>query len=213
MLRKETVTAGTLELLKNLALDKNLENFFLVGGTALSLQIGHRISIDIDLFSQNTFDETQMLRHLEATRGFQLDYLAKNTLKGQIDNIKVDLITHPYPLVNKLNEIEGIKIASLEDISAMKLNAILGNGTRLKDFVDIAFLSSYLSLRQMMEAYENKYASRNPVMILKALSYHGDVNFSEPIQMVNQKYTWKAIEKRLFEMEKFPSLRFEKPPF
>jgi len=74
-------------------LDKILDDFFLVGGTALSLQIGHRISIDIDLFSRNSFDENQMLTYLESEKGLQIGYLHKNTLKGQIAEIKVDLIT------------------------------------------------------------------------------------------------------------------------
>jgi hypothetical protein len=209
MLRKETVTTGTLELLKNLMQDKNLDDFFLVGGTALSLQIGHRISIDIDLFSQNAFDEGQMLSYLESNKGLRLDYQDKNTIKGQIAETKVDLITHSYPLVKELQEIEGIRFASLEDIAAMKLNAIVGNGTRLKDFIDIAFLSHYLSLQNMVDAYEEKYKTRNPLIALKALSYHNDINFGEPIQMISGAYSWKLIEKRLSEMVSFPSKIFE----
>jgi len=94
MLRKETITPGTLELLKTLMQDENLHSFFLVGGTALSLQIGHRISIDIDLFSQKPFDENGLSDYPEKERSLQLNYLAKNTIKGQIDNVQVDLITH-----------------------------------------------------------------------------------------------------------------------
>jgi hypothetical protein len=213
MLHKETVTPGTLELLKSLMQDENLNDFFLVGGTALSLQIGHRASIDIDLFSQNPFDENQMLSYLESQKNLQLDYLAKNTIKGQIAQTKVDLITHSYPLVKELEKHEGIRLASLEDIAAMKLNAIVGNGTRLKDFIDIAFMSAYVPLKKMVDSYEDKYATRNPLMTLKALSYHNDINFNEPIQMVNGTYSWKVIEKRLSEMEKFPSLIFDTVPF
>jgi hypothetical protein len=212
MLRKETVTADTLELLNNLMQDEVLADFFLVGGTALSLQIGHRISIDIDLFSLNVFDENKMLTYLESEKNFQLDYLDKNTIKGQISQTKTDLITHAYPLVRELNLSEGIRLASLEDIAAMKLNAIVGNGTRLKDFIDIAFMSCYLPLKKMMDAYENKYASRNPLLTLKALSYHRDINFKEPVHIIARAYSWKAIEKRLNEMEKFPSRVFEAPP-
>jgi hypothetical protein len=212
MLRKETVTADTLELLKVLTRDEKLADFFLVGGTALSLQIGHRISIDIDLFSVNPFDQNEMLSYLESKYDFRLDFIDKNTLKGQINQTKTDLITHPYAFVTDLQLIEGIRIASLKDISAMKLNAISGNGTRLKDFIDIAFLSRFLSLTQMMDAYEDKYATRNPVMILKSLLYHRDINFDENIQMMNKKYSWKLIEIRLREMEKSPNAIFEKDP-
>ena len=66
--------------------------------------------------------------------------------------MQVDLITHAYPLVNNIVVMDNIRFASLEDIAAMKLNAIVGNCTRLKDFVDIAFLSSHLSLLEMIAA-------------------------------------------------------------
>jgi hypothetical protein len=100
----------------------------------------------------------------------------------------------------------------LEDIAAMKLNAIVGNVTGVRDFIDIAFLSCHLSLKTMTEAYENKYSSRNPLVILKALSYHKDIDFSKPVPIISKKYSWKSIEKRLQEMEKFPSKIFPTSP-
>ena len=212
MLRKETVAADTLELLKRLMQDEYLADFFLVGGTALSLQIGHRVSIDIDLFSRDPFDENEMLVYLESKRGLRLDYLSKNTIKGQIAETKIDLIAHSYPLVKPLLVSEGIRLASLEDIAAMKLNAIVGNGTRLKDFIDVAFLSGYLSLKTMMDAYEDKYASRNPLLTMKALNYRQDINFDEPVQLLNGRHSWKQVENRLTEMEKFPARVFETFP-
>jgi len=213
MLRKETVTPGALELLKELMLDENLNDFFLVGGTALSLQIGHRISIDIDLFSVNPFDEPKMLEYLEASRGFRLNYQGKNTLKGQIGNVQVDLITHAYSLVKPLNVLEDIRLASLEDIAAMKLNAIAGNGTRLKDFIDIVSLSCYLSLKEMIAGYEVKYTNRNPFIILKSLDYTADVNKEEAIEFVNGTYSWKKTEDRLQQMIENPALLFTSSPY
>ncbi len=76
--------------------DDLLNSFYLAGGTALSLQIGHRISIDIDLFSINSFSEDALLDHLQGQQGFRSNYQSKNTLKGQIDQVQVDLITHAY---------------------------------------------------------------------------------------------------------------------
>ncbi len=213
MLRKETVTPGTLELLKNLMADQNLTDFFLVGGTALSLQIGHRISIDLDLFSQNTFDENLLFAYLELNKKLRLNYLDRNTIKGQIDGVQVDLISHPYPLVEEMQVQENIRLAGLKDISAMKLNAIVGNGSRLKDFVDIAFLSSYISLEVMIDSYARKYESRNPFITLKALSYHGDINHDEPINFSTRTYSWKSIESRIGQMMKFPDKIFSAPPF
>jgi hypothetical protein len=86
-------------------------------------------------------------------------------------------------------------MASLEDIAAMKLNAIAGNGTRVKDFVDIAYLSEVLSLNQMLEAYSKKYSTRNPFIPLKALSYFNDINYDEPVHLTTGKLQWSVIEK------------------
>jgi hypothetical protein len=188
--------------------DECLKGFFLVGGTALALQLGHRISIDLDFFSLQSFDKQSLLLHLENKYGFQLAYEANNTLKGEISHVQVDLITHNYPLVKSLNEIESIRMASSEDIAAMKLNAISGDGTRLKDFIDIAYLSSSITLAVMVDAYETKYKSRNPTMVVKALNYHHDINFREQIEMLDGKYNWKQIEQRITEMTKHPHQLF-----
>ncbi len=188
--------------------DQLLKDFFLVGGTALALQLGHRISIDLDLFTQLPFDQNFLLSELESKYKFQLDYESKNTLKGEIKNVKVDFIAHNYPLVKPLIRKEGVRMASPEDIAAMKLNAVSGNGTRLKDFIDIAYLSPILTLSQMVDAYEGKYASRNPLMLLKALEYHNDINFKEIIEMLDGKYQWKNIENRLSQMTRFPKKLF-----
>lgn len=212
MLHKETVTTTTLELLKELMLDEKLNGFFLAGGTALSLLIGHRISIDIDLFSQFPFDENALSTHLESYERFQLNYIHSNTIKGQMKDVQVDIITHAYPLIKNVLKIEDVRLADIEDIAAMKLNAIIGNGTRIKDFIDIAFISSFLSLQQMTDAYETKYASRNPVMVLKSLMYHQEINFNEPIRMIHGAFKWEPIKLRLDEMVKFPHKVFSAPP-
>lgn len=106
MLQKEAVSPETLELLMRLMEDKELEGFFLVGGTALALQIGHRLSIDIDLFSLLPFDSNALLSLLESRYSFQLDYQARNTLKGQISKVKTDFITYSYPLSEPLLRYE-----------------------------------------------------------------------------------------------------------
>ncbi len=208
MLYEQTVEKSTLELLNTLMADVSLSNFVLVGGTALTLQIGHRSSIDLDLFSSQSFDAEKLGDHLRTNYGFELDFISANTLKGEINHVQIDCIAHQYPWIEKPTLVGEIRLANLRDIAAMKLNAISGNGTRVKDFIDIAFLSSYISFKQMLKAYEQKYAS-NPVMPLKAIGYFNDINFNEPVSMVGKKpLNWKPIEKRLLEMQKFPDNTF-----
>ena len=213
MLHKETVSPESLERLTELMKDEHLSDFLLVGGTALSLQIGHRKSFDFEFFSEKPFDEIHLLEYLEARWAFKLNFQNKNTLKGEVDKIQMDFITHAYPQVKPFIDIDGIRLSSIQDISAMKLNAIIGSGTRLKDFVDVACLSSHISLKEMIESYETKYTSRNPLMVLKSLDFTEDINKSEIIELINREYSWESTKKRLTEMIKVPSMIFESSPF
>ena len=208
MLHEQTVEKSTLELLKRLMLDPAFQEFILAGGTALALQIGHRKSVDLDLFTNTSFNQDLLTDHLRGNYNFELDFISTNTIKGEIDGLQIDCIAHQYPWLEKQNKYAPIRLAGFADIAAMKLNAISGNGTRLKDFIDIAFLSSLLTLQQMLKAYEQKYNS-NPVMPLKAIGYFNDIDFNEPILMCEKKpFVWKPIEKRIREMQKFPNLTF-----
>lgn len=208
MLQRIAVKNSTLELLIKLMQDSLLNHFVLVGGTALALQIAHRDSIDLDLFCKKTFDAANLLTDLEKEYNFKQNYISNNTLKGEIEGVKVDFIAHQYPNIEADLQIENIRMASLTDISAMKLNAIMSNGTRLKDFIDIAFLATSLSLDDMQNAYRKKYANSNPLMIPKALTYFKDIDFTEPINLMIGKLKWPIIEKRLLAMVNNPSKKF-----
>jgi len=209
MLYKTTIDSSTLELLIRLMNDDFLKDFVLVGGTALSLQLGHRTSVDIDLFSSTSFNENELADYLRTKYHFELDFISKNTLKGEIGGVQLDCIAHQYPWINSLIIEENIRLASFEDISAMKLNAISGDGTRLKDFIDIAFLSSKIPFNGMLNGYMVKY-NANPVIPIKALSYFDDINFNEPVKMaLNSKFNWGKIEKRLKNMQEYPNRIFK----
>lgn len=209
MLHTKTVAQDTLELLIRLMNDSAFDNFRLVGGTSLSLQIGHRMSVDLDLFTNLTFDEQKMLDYLRTEYSFELDYMDKETLKGEINGVKIDCIAHKYPWLNSPVLENSIRLAGYEDISAMKLNAIVGNGTRIKDYIDTAYLVEKLSFNEMLKAYQNKYKS-NPVMVLKAIVYFEDIDFAEPIRMMDKPvFEWKIIKKRLEMMLKSPDKIFK----
>ena len=187
MLHTETVNKTTLELIKQLQSDAVLENFILVGGTALSLQLGHRISVDIDFFTTQEFDVQQMLEHIEQSYGFQEQYSHTNTLKGIINGVFVDLLRHDYKNVAEPININGIKMASIQDIAAMKVNAITGNGTRVKDFVDIYFLLKEFSFSEIIGFYKSKYNSRNEFHAIKSLTYFDDIIVEAWPEMILEK--------------------------
>ncbi len=184
MLHKKTVGPGTLELIKKLQADPVLEDFYLVGGTALALQIGHRTSIDIDLFTRSDIDVVNLIEYLENNYEFSLQYSHKNTLKGIINGIFVDFLKHDYKFVTKPIIVESIKMLDKPDISAMKANAISGNGTRMKDFVDIYFLLKSYSFKEILHHYSVKYEKRNTFHVLKSLTYFNDIDEGEWPQMI-----------------------------
>jgi len=198
MLHKETVENTTLELLTKLQSKPYLKGFYLAGGTALALRLGHRKSVDLDLFTNQDFNVMQMMENLSADFDFQLFYSANNTIKGSIDNVKVDILAHRYPLVKKPLIEEKISMLSLQDIIAMKLNAISGSGQRMKDFIDIFYLLRLFSLEQMIDFYKKKYKQYSEVVVLKSLVYFDDIDFSEwPVLLSEPNLKWEVVKKKL----------------
>lgn len=195
MLQKEAIEPDTLELLRALQADSMFAHFHLAGGTGLALQLGHRLSIDLDLFALNPFDNEFYLEYLNKKFQFALDFSAISTLKGSIGNIKVDFISHPYSLVMPVVETENIRMYSLADVAAMKINAIAGNGTRSKDFVDLYFLLDQFSIDQILGFYETKYNDRNTFHALKSLNYFDEVDLADwPVLIKNKKVTWDKVK-------------------
>lgn len=204
----KVILPETLDLLRQIQQDTVLEDFFLVGGTALALQIGHRLSIDLDLFTTQPFDNGQFETYLSETYGFQTDYVATNTLKGFIQNIKVDFLTHAYPLVNSLIVEETLRLASLEDIGAMKLNAIAHSGNRQKDFYDLYFLLEHLALIDLLNAYRIKYPNSNPVIPLKAITWFEDIDFEMEKPMLKRPVSFAKVKERLLAATQTPEKQF-----
>lgn len=200
MLHTETVSRVTLELLKNIQAENLMNRFCLVGDTALALYMGHRKSVDLDLFTPLPFDVQELESMLREKYGLITDFTAKNTIKGNIAGIKIDCITYSYEYLKPPCMIENIRLYSLEDITAMKLAAIAHNGSRLKDFIDISCLSRHFSFSAMLEYYEKKFPESNIIRPLKALTYFEDIDFEENIVMLTGEYRWDKIKKRLIEM-------------
>ena len=198
MLYKEAVDRETLELLKNLQEKNYLQGFFLVGGTALALFYGHRKSVDIDLFSDFGFDTGRLLENLSSDFQFQLFFTAKNTIKGSINEIEVDIIAHRYPLIGQPMFSEGVSMLAVEDIAAMKLNAISISGQRVKDFIDIYFLLDRFSLGELISFFKKKYAQYNEVNVLKSITWFNDVILEEwPVMLKNKNLRWEDVKARI----------------
>lgn len=178
-------------------------------GTALALQIGHCFSIDLDLFTTEDFEVEYLQNHLVHQYDLQIDNMASFTIQGSIRNVKMDFLRHAYPLVRPLLETEKLRLASLEDIAAMKLNAISISGQRIKDFIDVYFLLEKLSLEAMVAAYQVKYIHSNKMIPLKALTYFDDLDTKQNFPKMVRPVTWKNIEKRLITAIEKPHRIFD----
>ena len=199
MLHKDPfiVKPATFKLIQQLQALPELREFYLVGGTALALQLGHRNSIDIDLFTKNDFTPESLLKFLEPAFSIQPSFATKNTLLSIINSIKVDFICHAYPLVLPPITEEGIIFLSLQDVAAMKLNAISNSGKRLKDFIDVYFLLEHFSLHEMIEFYAIKYPRFNPLIALKAINYFEDIDPAIDPPKLKAKLPLSEIKKRI----------------
>lgn len=208
-LRLETIEAGTLELLKKLMRDRELDGFNLVGGTALALQLGHRKSVDLDLFSLKEFDSGRMAAYLNEVYNFEIYRQRDNGLFGRIEGVKVDMLTDRHPLVDKLDDIDGVRMLSIRDIGAMKMAAIYDDGGRLKDFADMYALLEKHPLNTYADYMLRKYPDTHPVMLRQSLLYHADVDLTARVEHIGKGVEWDAIVDRLREAYHNPAKVFE----
>jgi len=211
MLHTETVEPETLELLRKLQSEEMLKDAYLVGGTSLALRLGHRKSIDLDLFIKEDYDNEELSYFLQKKYDFQVRVCRGWTLKGEIRNVKIDIISYKYDFVKEPEIIDGVKMLSIPDIIAMKLVAISDSGTRMKDFVDIAYLSTMYSLEDMLSFFSKKYPNSNPMTAAKGLTYFGDLDQKDIVDTA-VKFSWNSVKKRLEDMTKQSDRIFESPP-
>jgi len=203
MLHTEAVDPPTLELIKSLQQKAYLDSFYLVGGTALALYYGHRRSVDIDLFSNTDFDAKRLLEQIHHDFSYQLFFTDKNTLKGNISGINVDIIAHRYPYIDEPSSAEGLLLLSEKDIIAMKLNAISVNGQRSKDFIDIYYALEHYSVSEMLSFYKKKYEQKSAAHVLKSLIYFDDVDLADwPILLKDSDLKWSAVKKKIIKRVK-----------
>ncbi len=196
MLHLETVEPGAFSVLNQLKKIPDLKDFCLVGGTALSLLYGHRRSVDLDLFSNKPFENTIVTKALE--KKFKTSFVNRSTnphfgIFGFVDDVKIDLIRHPHPLIRPEQNIDGIKMFSAEDMIAMKVQAILGRGKK-KDFWDIAELLKHFTISDFIKFHKEKYASQNLLITVpQAITYFADAEESEDPKNL-KKQTWESVK-------------------
>lgn len=199
MLHYQTVDPNTLELLKSLMQKDYLKQFVLVGGTALALQIGHRKSVDLDLFTIQDFSTDELLPTLLQDYRLQPDMQMPQTLICSIEDIKVDFIRFKYPFIRPFVEIDGIKMLSVEDIAPMKLDAITGRGSK-KDFYDLYYLLQLFDLEKLFALYKEKYPHQTTFHVARSLVYFEDAENNPDPYIFDKKLTWTKVKKAIVKV-------------
>lgn len=171
--------------------------FYLAGGTSLALQFGHRISVDLDFFIEDSFSVSLLVEKLNTIGNLIIEDQSSNTFNGSLDGVKISFFHYPYPLLFKTKDYEGVSLADERDIAAMKIQAISDRGSK-KDFVDLFVLLKKYSIEELLGFFHKKYKkfNYNQLHILKSLNYffNADEN-PNPVMLI--KDTWKDIKKHI----------------
>lgn len=197
MLFTDTIDHGTIVLLKKLQKLSSLQSTRLVGGTALALQIGHRKSVDLDLFGSvesNQIDLNEDLRSVTDSMTLLQD--SRNIHIYLLSQVKVDIVNYSYKWLKEPVQQEDLVLASIEDIAAMKIAAVVGRGTK-KDFIDLAFLLDHFPFKDIMSMYMEKYPEASMFVAMKSLTYFQD---AEKDAMPNMlvPVSWQACKDKLY---------------
>ena len=201
MLSIQTVYPNTLELLKSLASQPELAQTRLVGGTALALQYGHRQSIDLDFFGILPEDKEELVEMTKRVGNVLVTNRSKMILQTVINQIKVDFVDYSrYKWIDEPIMGDGFVLASDKDIAAMKVNAIIGRGTR-KDFIDLYVLLQRYSLSEIMAFYKQKYPDFSEYRALLSMTYFEDAEMQDVPKMFIDT-SWDTMKSTIIEAVK-----------
>lgn len=195
MLFYKTIAPATLELLTGLQEIQGLKTTRLVGGTSLALQMGHRISVDLDLFAHDLQEDFLSVIAAITKKGYTIEIRkqSSNMLVCMINGVKVDIVNYPYHWLEKEIRQNNIILAAEKDIAAMKLSAITNRGTK-KDFIDLFYLLRKFTLKQMLDFYTDKYPGASAFMVIKSLTWFEDADLEIPPVLFDQTIRWEEMK-------------------
>lgn len=196
----EALTTKTKEVYELVSKLPFISEFYLAGGTGLALQIGHRFSIDLDFFSDSpeavgAEQRKAILEILKNDPSLKITWDKDGTFVANWQNVGVSFFRlDQHPLINPPLVIDKIKVATIEEIGAMKLAAILSRGTR-KDYVDLYFILQQKELTQLFEIASKKYPFNQafPAFAVREFSYFEDAE-SDPMPRMIKPVKWSAIK-------------------
>jgi predicted nucleotidyltransferase component of viral defense system len=196
MLHQNAVPPPALALLKTISTFEQLNSFGLGGGTNIALRLGHRLSVDLDFFTNAEFD-TQPLFHLIVKKlpSSELLYEKNQTMMFSINDIKVDFVLYPFPWLKPFDISDNIRFLSFEDIIPMKLQAV-SNRNLKRDYWDIASLLNKYALDKMMNFFRKKFPQIDIGYIIHNLTDFEKAD-TEPDPDILDNKTWEDVKHQL----------------
>ena len=168
----------------------------------MALQVGHRNSIDIDLFGEHQLDNEVILSNFEELGKVEIIGSSKSILAAFIDGIKVDIVNYPYRWLKLPVTVDGIKMCSLEDIAAMKIAAITQRGSK-KDFIDLYYLLQQFTMREIIQFYKDKITDGNQWLAVRSLTYFNDAD-RQPNPKLFSNLSWEQMKSSIImEVEQY----------
>jgi hypothetical protein len=196
----EVLSASQLKVLARLGPVMSENGFYLGGGTAVALRLGHRKSVDLDWFREGKIQDSMRLSSelMGEVPEFKILSVSKGTLNASISGVKCSFMEYRYPLLASVEKMAkcNCDIASLDDLACMKLSAVAQRGSK-KDFVDVyALCAKHRPLLKLFELYQRKYETEDVAHVLFSLSYFGDAeNGRMPVMLWDTD--WKNIKESL----------------
>ena len=192
----------TKKVLHNLNKLNLINNFYLTGGTALSLQLEHRESEDLDFFNQNTFEPEIIQRQLTAIGKLKEVAIDTGTLNCFLDGVKLQFLYYPYRLLEPKIKWKNIQVSSKLDVACTKLITISSRGSK-KDFIDLFFLLKEYDLQNLFEKLKDKYPKidYNQTHILKSLVYFTEAD-AQPQPRMHKKVNWQEVKEEIIDKVK-----------
>jgi hypothetical protein len=192
--RGEVMTAATEPALRALRDATLIDGFYLAGGTGLALQMGHRLSHDLDFFADNLFDEEALLQRVQTLQSFSLVEKAPHTLHATIQETKVSFLGYAYPVLFPLLRFLNVAVADPRDIACMKVSAIASRGAK-RDFVDLYFAAQRYGIGEILRLFSRKYAQTryNETHILKSLAFFDDAD-KDPMPDMLVPLNWDEVK-------------------
>lgn len=164
-------------------IEKFSNQFYLVGGTAIALHLGHRRSIDFNLFSYTSFDNQKILKTTKQLWPIQDLFLdSQDELTIVLNKVKITWYNYPFKINCSSNLQNIIKLPNLVTLAAMKAYA-LGRRAKWKDYVDLYFIFQEHSLKEVVKTAKKIFKNEfNQKLFREQLAYHQDIDYSEPIE-------------------------------